>query len=135
MNKVVIYWTSTGNTQIMAETIAQAMDAPLYNVSDFLPLDISNYDYIALGCPACGEEELDDSEFAPFFEEILPLLANKKVMLFGSYGWGEGEWMKAWEQQVLSAEAELFEEGQIVLEIPDNDYLLGLEQFTKRFIS
>lgn len=134
MNKVVIYWTSTGNTEIMAQTFANAIEAELFNVADFNPSDINNYDYIALGCPACGDEELDDTAFGPFFEEIVAELAGKNVALFGSYGWGDGEWMTAWEQRVVDAGANLFEKGQIVLENPDNDFLLSLEQFAKNFV-
>lgn len=134
MNKVVIYWTSTGNTEIMAQTFANTIEAELFNVADFNPSDINNYDYIALGCPACGDEELDDTAFGPFFEEIVAELAGKNVALFGSYGWGDGEWMTAWEQRVVDAGANLFEKGQIVLENPDNDFLLSLEQFAKNFV-
>lgn len=135
MKKVVIYWTSTGNTEILADTFATAIGIEKTLVSDFDLSTISDYDYIALGCPACGDEELDDTEFGPFFDEILPSLANKNVALFGSYGWGDGEWMRNWEERVVSAGALLFEKGQIVLEQPDDSYLLELENFAKRFIS
>lgn len=134
MNKVVIYWTSTGNTETMAQTFASAIDAELFNVSDFDVQTIDQYDYIAFGCPACGEEELDDTEFGPFFDEVVSKIEGKNIALFGSYGWGDGEWMTAWEQRVKEAGAHLFENGQIVLENPDNDFLESLEQFAKRFI-
>ncbi len=131
----VIYWTSTGNTQTMAETFAEAINAELFQVSEFDISTIDEYTHLAFGCPACGEEELDDTEFGPFFSEVVNSLSGKNVALFGSYGWGDGEWMQAWENQVIEAGAHLFEKGQIVLENPDNDFLLELESFAKRFIA
>lgn len=136
MNKVaVVYWTSTGNTQAMAEAFAAALDVNPMHVSEFDVASIDEFSHVALGCPACGEEELDDTEFLPFFESILPHLSGKHVALFGSYGWGDGEWMRNWEEQVKSADAILFESGQIVLETPDNDALSELETFAQRFVA
>lgn len=131
----VIYWTSTGNTQTMAETFAEAINAELFQVSEFDISTIDEYTHLAFGCPACGEEELDDTEFGPFFNEVVNSLSGKNVALFGSYGWGDGEWMQTWENQVIEVGACLFEKGQIVLENPDNDFLLALESFAKRFVA
>lgn len=136
MHKVaVIYWTSTGNTQIMAESFAEAIQAELYQVSEFDLSTLDEYTHLAFGCPACGEEELDDTEFGPFFSEVVDKINGKNVALFGSYGWGDGEWMVAWENQVVESGAHLFEKGQIALENPDNDFLLDLQSFAQRFVA
>ena len=101
MNKLaVIYWSGTGNTRAMAEAVAEGAkaagaEASLLTCAEVS--DISAYDAAALGCPAMGAEELEDSEFLPMLEGIEPALAGKKVALFGSYGWGDGEWMRSWE--------------------------------------
>ena len=99
MNKTaVIYWSGTSNTQAMAVAIADGAkeagaDVDLLNCADVS--DISIYDTVVLGCPAMGAEELEDSEFVPMLEKIEPALAGKKTALFGSYGWGDGEWMRS----------------------------------------
>ena len=101
MNKLaVIYWSGTGNTQAMAEAVAEGAKATGADVSLLTCAevnDISVFDAVALGCPAMGAEELEDSEFLPMLESIEPALPGKKVALFGSYGWGDGEWMRTWE--------------------------------------
>lgn len=135
MSKVaIIYWSSTGNTQTMAEAFAEAIDETAIFVSDFDIDTIDEYTHIALGCSSCGEEELDESEFEPFFESIKPHLAQKQVALFGSYGWGDGEWMQRWEERVIESDGKLFENGQIVLEYPDDEFLESLREFAKRFV-
>lgn len=132
MNKiVVIYWSQTGNTQVMAESIlAGAVDAganaKIFSVSDISPADIKDYDVLALGCPSMGAEELDDTEFQPFYDAIKPDLNGKKVALFGSYGWGDGEWMRNWQDDVIATSALLYNnEGLIINEMPDE---AGIEE-------
>lgn len=123
MKSVVIYWSGTGNTEAMAKAVAEGAGADLFNVSEFSG-DISAYDRIALGCPAMGAEELEDSEFEPFFTSIENSLSGKTVALFGSYGWGDGEWMRNWQERVKNAGAKLLnEEGLIVNETPGDDEL------------
>lgn len=101
MSKVaVIFWSGTGNTEAMANAVAEgAKDAgaevDLLNCSDVSSVD--GYDAVALGCPAMGAEELEDGEFEPMLEKIEPALPGKKVVLFGSYDWGVGEWLSNWE--------------------------------------
>lgn len=126
MNKIaVIYWSQTGNTQVMAESILAGAvdagaDAEIFSVSDISPADIKDYDVIALGCPSMGVEELDDTEFQPFYDAIKPDLNGKKVALFGSYGWGDGEWMRNWQDDVIATSALLYNnEGLIINEMPD----------------
>ena len=101
MSKVaVIYWSGTGNTKAMAEAIAEAAKAKGAE-TDLLTCpevgDLSSYDAVALGCPSMGVEELEDGEFLPMLEKAEPQIVGKKAALFGSYGWGDGEWMRSWE--------------------------------------
>lgn len=123
MKTAVIYWSGTGNTQQMAEAVAEGAVAELFSVSEF-SRNIEDYDRVAFGCPAMGAEELEDSEFEPFFSGVVDKLSGKKVALFGSYGWGDGEWMRNWTEQVKGAGAEVVNgEGLIANEAPSDDDL------------
>ena len=120
MKTAVIYWSGTGNTEQMANAIAEASGAELYSVSDFSG-DIAVYDRIAFGCSAMGDEVLEESEFEPFFTAIEGALSGKTIALFGSYGWGDGEWMRNWEERVKNDGAVLLDdEGLIVNEAPSD---------------
>ncbi len=128
MRIAIIYWSSTGNTEEMAASIAEGartngaeVDLLPASQSDYLVLE--KYDKFAFGCPPVGDEELDDSEFLPFYEQIEEGLANRKVALFGSYGWGDGQWMREWQERVKAKGALLFEEGLIIQEdsLPADD--------------
>ncbi len=99
MKTAVIYWSGTGNTETMAEAVAEGAGAELFNVSDFSG-SIDDYKAVAFGCPAMGAEVLEEAEFEPFFTGIEGQLSGKKTALFGSYGWGNGEWMRTWEERV-----------------------------------
>ena len=94
-NAAVIYWSGTGNTEAMAKAVLKGMrtvspGAEIYTPSDVNAGLVASLDAVALGCPAMGAEMLEDSEFAPMFDDIKASLAGKKVALFGSYGWGDG---------------------------------------------
>ena len=124
MSKIaVIYWSCTGNTEAMARAVTEGANAALFAVSDFDASAAGEYDAFALGCPAMGCEVLEESEFAPFFEAVKPQLAGKKVALFGSYGWGDGEWMRAWEAECADAGIALAAESVICTDAPDDDAL------------
>jgi flavodoxin I len=136
MNKIaVIYWSSTGNTEAMANAIAVGAGADVYNVSDIDVDQALVYESIAFGCPSMGAEVLEEREFEPFFTAIESKLGGKKVALFGSYGWGDGEWMRDWEVRTKSTGATLFEEGLIINETPDVSGLDECVSFGKRFSS
>ncbi len=123
MKTAVIYWSGTGNTEAMAKAVAEGADAELFTVSEFSG-SVEDYDAIAFGCPAMGAEMLEESEFDPFFTEIESRLSGKKVGLFGSYGWGDGEWMRNWETRVESDGAVLAGgEGVIANDAPSDDDL------------
>ena len=127
MNKLaIIYWSGTGNTQAMAEAVAEGArkagaDVSLLTCAEVN--DISVYDAVALGCPAMGAEELEDGEFLPMLEGIEPALPGKKVALFGSYGWGDGEWMCTWEARCAEKGIALAAVSVLANEAPDDEAL------------
>ena len=99
MNGIIIYWSETGNTESMAMRIKDDTNFKCVRVENISADDALKYDKIVLGCPAMGAEELEEATFRPFFDEILAKLTNQKVFLFGSYGWGGGEYMTLWENE------------------------------------
>lgn len=137
-NVAIVYWSGSGNTEAMAEAVKKGVEsagaqAELFQVSDFDAASVANYDGLALGCPAMGAETLEESEFQPVYDEIKPELSGKPVALFGSYGWGSGEWMDTWVEDAKEAGADVFENGLIINETPDDDGLAQCEDFGKRF--
>ncbi len=123
MKTAVIYWSGTGNTEKMAQAIADAAGAELYSVSDFNG-NIADYDRVAFGCPAMGAEVLEEDEFEPFFTGVEGQLSGKTIALFGSYGWGDGEWMRNWVDRCNAAGAVVIDgEGLIANETPSDDDL------------
>ena len=135
----VIYWTGTGNTELMAKYIAEGINAAggqadVFNVSDFSQEKLAEYSRYALGCPAMGAEELEDSEFQPFYEAVKPSLSGKKVVLFGSYGWGGGEWMNPWKADAESAGLLLAAEPLAIENAPDGDGKTACENLGKALL-
>ncbi len=134
MKKAVIYWSGTGNTASMASAIAAGMGegTELCSVDQFTG-DIADYDKIAFGCPAMGDEVLEEGEFDPFFSAIESKLSGKKVALFGSYGWGDGQWMRDWAERVTKTGANLYDEGLMVNGFPDGDAKVQCTAFGEGF--
>jgi len=133
MNVAIVYWSGTGNTEAMAMAIANSVkkngaEADLIQCSSFDASKMDAYDAIAFGCPAMGAEELEDSEFLPMFEGCKAKLNGKKIALFGSYGWGDGEWMRNWEDECRSLGANLVAEGLICNEAPDDAGIANCEE-------
>ncbi len=126
MKKIaVVYWSGTGNTQAMAEAVAagakqSGAEAVMFGASDFSKEMVSEFDGIAFGCPAMGVEVLEESEFAPMFSDVKNALAGKKIALFGSYGWGDGEWMRSWEDECASAGITLASDSVTCVDAPDD---------------
>lgn len=122
----VIYWSGTGNTEAMAQAVLEGAktknpDTVLFSVSDISADEAASYDTLILGCPAMGAEVLEESEFEPFFTDLEANLSGKNVALFGSYGWGDGEWMREWEKRVTDAGGNLIGgQGLIVNVAPDD---------------
>ncbi len=130
MKVAVIYWSGTGNTEAMAKSVLDgALDAgaeaKLFTCGEFDASEAESFDAFALGCPAMGSEELEESEFAPFYNAIKKNLAGKRVGLFGSYGWGGGEWMRTWEADCFDGNPQKACESVIAEESP-NDEILSL---------
>ena len=102
MSKIaVVYWSGTGNTESMANKVADGAkragaEVSLFTASEFQANMMDQFDAIAFGCPSMGAEQLEESEFEPMFNECEAKLQGKKIALFGSYGWGDGEWMRNW---------------------------------------
>ena len=118
----VVYWSGTGNTAAMAELELEGMreagaDASLIECT--MVTDLAAYDAIAFGCPAMGSEQLEDSEFEPMFDGVKKSLGGKAVALFGSYGWGDGEWMRSWEDDCRAAGISLACESVLVNGAPE----------------
>lgn len=127
MSKIaVVYWSGTGNTQQMAEFVADGAEkagnsVKIYTADAFSSDLIDNFDAIAFGCPSMGCEQLEADEFEPMFINCLDKLSQKKIALFGSYGWGDGEWMRNWEEQCKDYGAVLAAESVICNDAPDDE--------------
>lgn len=124
MKAAVVYWSGTGNTAAMADLVLEGMksagaDAELIECNSVT--DLSAYDAIAFGCPAMGSEQLEDSEFEPMFDSVKGSLAGKSIALFGSYGWGDCEWMRNWEEDCRAAGAVLACESVTANDAPDSE--------------
>ena len=141
MSKVaVVYWSSTGNTEAMANAVAEGAKAAGAEVISFESADFSadkvdEFDAIAFGCPAMGAEVLEEAEMEPFVEAVESFAAGKKIALFGSYGWGDGEWMRDWVDRMQNAGAEIVNgEGLICQEAPDDEVLAVCEELGKQLV-
>ena len=128
MNEIaVIFWSGTGNTAAMATAVVEGAggQAKLINVNDITADEAGQYDRLALGCPSMGDEVLEEDVFEPFFTALESKLSGKKVVLFGSYDWGDGQWMRDWTDRTKAAGAVLCAEPLIVNLHPDTN---GLSQ-------
>ena len=127
MSKVaVVYWSMTGNTEAMANAVAEGAlgagaEVDLLTAADFGADRLNDYDAVGFGCPAMGDEVLEEDEFDPMFTEVEGALSGKKIALFGSYGWGDGEWMRNWEDRCKEAGAVLAADSVTANEAPDDD--------------
>ena len=130
MKVAVVYWSQTGNTEAMANKVADGAKAAgaeidLLTAAEFSSAD--GYDAVAFGCPAMGAEELESDEFEPMYDGAKASLAGKKVGLFGSYGWGDGEWMRTWQDSARADGLNLVSDGVIANEAPDEDACAACE--------
>ena len=129
MSKIaVVYWSGTGNTEAMAQAVesgakAAGADVSLFTAAEFTPQLLQEYDSVAFGCPAMGAEELEETEFEPMFTACEGRLSGKSIALFGSYGWGDGEWMRSWEARCNDDGANLVCDSVICNEAPDEEAL------------
>lgn len=125
-NVVIIYWSGTGNTEAMATGVmngakSENVNVRLLNVGEAKVEDVLKADAVALGCPSMGSEQLEESEMDPFIESISDAIEGKNTALFGSYGWGNGEWMTDWQERMESYGARVIEDGLIINNEPDEE--------------
>ena len=138
MSKIaIVYWSGTGNTEAMANCIAEGAKAAgaeveLMGPAEFSAARFSEFSAVAFGCPAMGSEVLEESDFDPMFTALEGFLGGKRIALFGSYGWGDGQWMRDWFARCESANASLIQdEGLIANEAPDDDAQEACRQLGK----
>lgn len=134
----VVYWSSTGNTERMAQMLGEEIEklggsAEVLEVSSVNPSDLKSDSVFALGCSAMGDEELDEGEMEPFVEEVEKFAAGRKIGLFGSYDWGDGEWMRKWEKRMQDAGAEVAGTA-IANNEPDEDDRNALGELAKKLV-
>lgn len=136
MSKIaVVYWSGTGNTEIMANKIAEgANGATVFTSADFSEDKVAEFDVIAFGCPSMGAESLEDSEFEPMYDAVKSSLSGKKVAIFGSYGWGDGEWIRVWEEDIKATGANLICEPFMINETPDANGENECVEFGKKLV-
>lgn len=133
MSKVaVVFWSGTGNTEAMADAVkagaeGAGADVTVLGPSDFNAAAVADYDAIAFGCPAMGAEVLEEDEFDPMWQDVKGALSGKNIALFGSYGWGDGEWIRNWEDDAKAAGANLVVESVLANEAPDDDAVAASE--------
>lgn len=129
MSKVaVVYWSGTGNTEAMAQAVLEGAgnagaEGKIFTAAEFDASMMDEFDAVAFGCPSMGAEQLEESEFEPMFSACEAKLKDKKIALFGSYGWGGGEWMREWEGTCTSDGAVLACGSVICNEAPDDNTL------------
>ena len=127
MSKIaVVYWSATGNTEAMADAVKsgaqeKGAEVDVFTASEFTSDMVAAYDGIAFGCPAMGDEILEEDEFQPMFDGVIGTLSEKKVALFGSYGWGDGQWMRDWEDDCKNAGINLCTDSVIANDAPDDE--------------
>ena len=139
MSKVaVVYWSGTGNTEMMAQKVAEGAkeagaEVSVLTCADFSADDVDAYDAIAFGCPAMGDEVLEESEMEPFVESVEGFVSGKAVALFGSYDWGDGQWMRDWTERMTGAGATVVGgEGLICNLEPDDEGIAACEELGKK---
>lgn len=135
----VVYWSGTGNTEAMAHAVSQGAkengaEVSVMTASEFDASQMDSYDAVAFGCPAMGAEILEESEFAPMFEGCEAKLSGKRIALFGSYGWGDGEWMRNWEETCIADGAAMVCDFVICNEAPDDDAIAACKALGKALV-
>ncbi len=140
MSKVaVVYWSGTGNTEMMAAQVKKGAEeagaeVTMFTAAEFGPEKVDDFDAIAFGCPSMGAEVLEESEFDPMFTACEGKLGGKKIALFGSYGWGDGQWMRDWEERCNGAGVTFATDYVIVNETPDADGDAACQELGKALV-
>ena len=133
MKAAVVYWSGTGNTEAMANAIAEGIkgkgaEVTVFTASEFGADKVAQFDVLAFGCPAMGAEVLEEDEFEPMFTEVEGSLKGKKVALFGSYGWGDCQWMRDWEERCSNAGITLAAGSVTANDAPDDDAVAACKE-------
>ena len=136
---VIIYWSGTGNTEMMAEAILEGAKnqskVSLINVEDATVNDVISADAVALGCPSMGAEVLEEGTMEPFIESLENVdFSEKPVALFGSYDWGDGQWMHDWENRMKGYGAKLVDKGLIINLTPNEEDLEQCRELGKKLV-
>ena len=139
-NAAIVFLSATGNTEAMADAVKAGAQEAGAEVSVFAACDFSadmvaDFDAIAFGCPAMGDEVLEEDEFQPMFDSVLPELNGKKVALFGSYGWGDGQWMRDWEKVCLESGVDFACGCVIANESPDDEAIAACKKLGAALVS
>lgn len=140
MEFTVAYWSGTGNTEAMADMVAAGIkkaggEAKVVSMEDITPAEVAAQEVFALGCPSMGAEELEETIVEPFVSELEGMVKGKKIALFGSYGWGDGEWMRSWTERMEKAGAAVIGgEGVICNGAPDEEAKAGLEALGQKMV-
>lgn len=139
MEKIyVVFWSQSGNTESMANAVGEGIteagkEAVVVNVSDISADELAQVNVFAMGCPAMGAEVLEESEMEPFVEELESKVSGKTIGLFGSYGWGDGEWMRDWTDRMKNQGATVVDgEGVICQDAPDDDVIEKCKELGKK---
>ncbi len=130
MSKIaIVYWSGTGNTEAMANYIAEGAktkgaQVDVMTCDKFTKEMVVEYTSIAFGCPSMGAEVLEETEFQPMWDNVKDSLSNANVLLFGSYGWGDGEWLRNWEAETVAKNLETY----MCNEAPDADAVVACKE-------
>ena len=128
----VVFWSGTGNTEAMANAVADGaknagLEVDMFQAAEFNSGMVGNYDAIAFGCPSMGVEVLEEGEMQPMWDEVKGFLNGKRIALFGSYGWGDGEWMRNWNEEAEAAGAIMAADFVICNDAPDDEAVAACE--------
>ena len=139
MKIAIVYFSQTGNTEAMANKVKEVLDGKadveIFTSDSFDTSKVGEFDAFAFGCPAMGNEVLEEDTYEPMFASIEGSLDGKRIILFGSYGWGDGEWMRNWEERCRNAGAVLAADPVIANEAPDDDAAAALKAAADALIS
>jgi flavodoxin short chain len=137
-NVLIAYWSGTGNTEAMAKSVAKGVteagaEVTLKPVAEVTGEMVKTAETIAFGCPAMGAEVLEETEMEPFISRLTSAeVGGKALGLFGSYDWGDGQWMRDWVERMKGLGANVDGEGIAANLAPSNDALDQCRELGKR---
>jgi flavodoxin short chain len=139
MKKVaIVYWSSSGNTEAMAKSVAKGVadggGEAILKTPDAASADlVRSADSLAFGSPAMGDEAIEEEAMEPFIASLdSGVLKDKPLGLFGSYDWGDGQWMRTWVERMKGLGAKLEGEGIIAQLVPGEAELAQCYELGKK---